>query len=257
MKPAILLLTIALVGYGQTSTTSPKYEEASIKANTDGGFRFAFQIDPGGTLAATGITLKRLMMTAYNVHGFRIVGGPDWVDSRRWNVQAKHDGAASPDQIHKMLRSLLENRFQLHTHSETREMPIYELSIGGNGSKVPRTENGAKHDVRARAGSIQITNEMSATFASQLSYALGTPVLDKTGLRGEFDFTLRWTPKPGEDGGPTGSGLPPGTPEEPAPTPDGPSIFTAIQEQLGLRLQSARASVEVIVIDRVESPSDN
>lgn len=88
MKPTILLLMITPAGLGQTGTASPKYDVASIKPNTDGDFRYSFRIEPGGTLAAT---LKRLMMTAYNVQGFRIIGGPDWVASRRWDVQAKPD----------------------------------------------------------------------------------------------------------------------------------------------------------------------
>src|ERR1700704_1835659 len=129
MKPAIALLITTFAGYGQPSVETPKYEVSSIKPNTDNDFRFAFRIEPSGPLAATGITLKRLMMTAYNVQGFRIVGAPDWVASRRWDLQAKPDGVASPDQVRQMLRILLEERFQLHSHSERRKMPVYELAV--------------------------------------------------------------------------------------------------------------------------------
>jgi uncharacterized protein (TIGR03435 family) len=258
MKPGILLLMSALAGYGQSGAETPKYDVASIKPNSGDDSRFAFQIEPGGRLAATGITLKRLMMTAYNVQGFRIAGGPDWVGSRQWDLQAKPDRVASPNQIKPMLRALLENRFQLRCHSEERQLPVYELSVDLNGSKVQRvTDSETKADVRAGAGSMQLTKATAATFASQLSYALGQPVVDRTGLSGEFDFTLKWTPEPGEDGGPATAGLPSGANDRAVSTTDGPSIFTAIREQLGLRLKSGRGPVEVIVIDAVQMPTAN
>jgi bla regulator protein blaR1 len=258
MRPAILLLVTTLAGYGQRGTEPPKYEVASIKPNMDNDFRYTFRIEPDGTLAATGITLKRLMMTAYNVQGFRIVGGPGWVDSRRWDVQARPNRAASSDQIRPMLRALLEDRFQLHSHSETRNMPVYELVVDRKGAKIPTAKDTeTRPTVRVTTGSIELTKATSATFASQLSYALSQPVIDKTSLSGTFDFAIEWTPEPREDGGPTTAGLPPGTPEPPASTLDGPSIFTAIREQLGLRLQSGRGPVEAVVIDDLQMPTSN
>ena len=257
VKPSIALLMTALVSYGQSDVEPPKYEVATIKPNTDNDFRFAFRIDPRGPLSATGITLKRLMMTAYNVQGFRIVGGPYWVVSRRWDVQARPDRVVQASQIRPMLRGLLEDRFQLRSHSEERQMRVYELSVDRKGSKVERAkESETKADVRVGAGLIQLTRATAATFASQLSYALGRPVIDKTGLSGEFDFALEWTPEPGEDGGPTTAGLPPGASDQPA-SANGPSIFTAIAAQLGLRLKSARGPAEVMVIDNVRMPAAN
>jgi uncharacterized protein (TIGR03435 family) len=258
IRPAVLLLATTLVSYGQRGMEPPTYEVASIKPNTDDDFRYAFRIERDGTLYATGITVKRLMMTAYNVQGFRFIGGPGWVAARRWDVQAKPSRAASEEQIRPMLRALLEDRFQLRAHSETRDMPVYELVVDRNGSKVPTAKDAkATPIVRVATGSIELTNNTSATFASQLSYALAQPVIDKTGLSGNFDFAIRWTPEPGEDGGPTTAGLPPGTSAPPASTPDGPSVFTAIREQLGLRLKSARGPVEVVVIDNVQMPMAN
>jgi uncharacterized protein (TIGR03435 family) len=258
MRPAVLLLMATLVSYGQRGTEPPKYEVASIKPDTDNDFRYAFRIERDGTLHAAGITLKRLMMTAYSAQGFRFFGGPGWVAARRWDVQAKPSRAATDDQIRPMLRALLGDRFQLHVHSETRNMPVYELVVDRNGSKVPTVKDAnAKPIVRVAAGSIELTNNTSATFASQLSYALAQPVIDKTGLSGNFDFAIRWTPEPGEDGGPTTAGLPPETPATTPSTQDGPSIFTAILEQLGLRLKSARGPVEVVVIDDVQMPTAN
>jgi uncharacterized protein (TIGR03435 family) len=258
MRAAILLLATTFVSYGQRSTEAPKYEVASIKANTGHDFGLAFRIEPDGAVAATGITLKRLTMTAYNVQGFRIIGGPGWVASRRWDLQAKPNRAASPDQVRPMLRTLLEDRFQLHSHLETRKIPVYELVVDGKGSKIPTAKDTeSKPTVRAATGSIELTNATSATFASQLSYALALPVIDKTSLSGNFDFAIKWTPEPGEDGGPTTAGLPPGIWEQPTSTLDGLSIFTAIREQLGLRLKSGRGAVEVVVIDDVQLPTAN
>jgi uncharacterized protein (TIGR03435 family) len=118
-------------------------------------------------------------------------------------------------------------------------------------------DSGTKADVRVGAGLIQLTKATAATFASQLSYALGRPVIDKTSLSGEFAFALEWTPEPGEDGGPTTAGLRPGASDQPASVSDGPSIFTAIPKELGLRLKSGRGPVEVIVIDDVRTPTAN
>jgi uncharacterized protein (TIGR03435 family) len=254
----ILLLLAALGSYAQPVAEPPKYEVASIKPSADDDLDYGFRIEPDGTLAAAGITLRRLMMTAYNVQGFGIVGGPAWVASRSWDVEAKPDRAARPDQIRQMLRTLLEQRFQLRSRSEKRPLAIYELFVDHKGSKLQVTKDAeSEPTVRATNGSIQLTNATSATFASQLSYALGRPVIDKTGLPRNFDFALTWTPEPGENGGPTTVGLAPGTSEQPPSTMDGPSIFTAIREQLGLVLKSGRGPVEVVVVDGVQMPTAN
>lgn len=245
----------ALLAYAQPGRELPTYEVASIKANTDGDFRLAFDIRPDGTLTATGITLKRLLMTAYNVQGFRLVGGPSWVGSDRWDLQAKPNRVTSPADVRQMLRTLLEDRFQLRSHPETRKLPVYELAVDRRGVKFQKAKDGAEPAVEVTSGSIHLRRATAATFASQLSYALGRPVINKTGLSGEFDFALEWTPEPGVDGGPSTAGLPPGTVQPPASAPEGPSIFTAILEQLGLRLKSGRAPVEVIVIDAAKRPT--
>lgn len=257
MRSAILLL-FTLSGYAQQAVDPPKYDLSSVKPNADSDFRYTFRIERDGTILATGITLKRLIMTAYDFQGFRILGGPGWVSSKRWDVQAKANRAPSDAQFRETLRALLEDRFQLRTHSEKRNMRVYELTVGPKGSKLQRVEDSKiKLDIRTGNGFIQFTKATVATFASQLSYALARPVIDKTGIAGEFSFALEWAPVPGEDGGPTSSGLPPGTPEQPPSNPNGPSIFTAIQEQLGLRLKSARGPVEVLMIDGAQMPTAN
>ncbi len=252
MKPAILVLLAAFANNGQQATP-PKYEVASIRPSTDAGFDYAFDIGPDGSLTAAGITLKRLMMTAYNVQGFRIRGGPEWVGSKRWTIQARPDRPAAPGQVRAMLRALLDERFLLHTRAEVRELPVYELAADRKGPKVSAAKEG-KPRIRVGPGLIELTNAMPGTFASQLSYAMGQPVVDRTGLSGSFDFLLQWTPEPRESGGPETEGLPPGTPEPPSSNRDGPSIFTAVREQLGLALRSARGPVEVVVIEGAQLP---
>jgi len=153
--------------------------------------------------------------------------------SRRWDVQAKPDRVASPDQIRPMLRALLEDRFQLRSHSEKRERPVYELSVDRNGSKLQRVKDETKADVRVGAGLIQLTKAMAATFASQLSYALGRPVIDQTNLSG--DRTVSEARSSGFT------------------RPN----FGRCSEQLGLRLKSGRGPVEVIMIDEAQMPTVN
>jgi uncharacterized protein (TIGR03435 family) len=252
----LLLVTPALL-HGQAANEKPlAFDVASIKPARDNESAFRFRIEPNGTTAASGITLKRLLMTAYNVQGFRIVGGPSWVESQRWDVQAKHEGVTSMEQIRQMLVTLVTDRFHLHTHRGMRMLPIYELVVERTGSKVPTTKDAnTKPAVQVLAGSLALTNATSATFASQLSYAVARQVLDKTNLSGRFDFVLAWTPLSGEDDGPTTSGLPRGTDQSPPTTPDGPSLFTALREQLGLKLEATKGPVDVLVIDHVEKPT--
>ena len=250
-----LLVVMPALLRGQTPTPLA-FDVTSVKPTSADDLRFAFRIEPDGTVFASGITLKRLVMTAYGLQGFRIVGGPDWTASARWNVQAKHQGIASLDQIHDMLRTLLEERFQLHTHQETRNLPVYVLVVDRNGPKVPRTQDvSAKPTVQAVPGSVRLTNATSATFASQLSYSVARPVIDETRLSGTFDFALMWTPLPNEDGVPTTAGLPAGVSEQASAIGEGASIFTAIREQLGLRLNATRGPVDVLVIDHVKKPT--
>lgn len=136
-------------------------------------------------------------------------------------------------------------------------MPVYELTLDRKGPKLRRSDIESERSVRVSASSIRMTKATPATFASQLSYAVRQPVIDKTKLTGDFDFTLEWTPEPGDDDGATITVQPPGIKDQPASTPDRPSIFTALPEQLGLRLKAGRGPVDVVVIDSVSMPTAN
>jgi uncharacterized protein (TIGR03435 family) len=204
--------------------------------------------------AATNHTLKRLIAFAYDVELFQISGGPAWVNSDGYDVTAKtpddiahHKG---PDDDKVMVQALLSDRFKLTLHSESRELPIYVLVIGKNGSKLEIAKPlGGSSDVRGRGTQFIFTGVPLSSLVHVLSQRLGRPVVDRTGLTAHYDFKLEWAPdQTSSDSRDSVSS---------APDPAGPTLFTAIQEQLGLRLEAQKGPVQIFVIDHVERPSEN
>ena len=260
-----LIVAVTVSGALAQSKTAPKqFDVATIKPSAVDNGDFAVRALPGGTLICTGVTLKMLIMEAYDVKAFQISGGPSWVGTARWDLEAKVERAFRDDfplaQERLMLRALLEDRFQLKVLSETKEMPVFALVVATAGSKLtPHAGEAIPYGQRFRLGLglYSVKQGNIAMFVTELTRQLWRPVIDKTDLKGEYDFTLEWTPQPGQ-GGPESLGLPP-QPLESAPpvNPDGPSIFSALQEQLGLRLDSQKGPVEVIAIDSVAEPSAN
>jgi uncharacterized protein (TIGR03435 family) len=177
--------------------------------------------------------------------------------AERWDILAKTNGV---DQIgmakfRPMLQTVLEERFRLKIHIETKDVPVFALEADTNGTNlVPHT--GTEQQFRFRQGSLVVKKGTVGRLASWLSRQLGRVVIDATGLKGEYDYALQWTPDPGQ-GGPESIGQPPDTKGAPATGAYGPSIFTAIQEQLGLRLVSQDGKVEYVVIDGADRPSIN
>jgi bla regulator protein blaR1 len=254
---------------GNTTTKLPVFEVASIKPNKSGEPNVRLMFTPNG-FSATNAPLGEVIRLAYQVQEFQMSGGPPWINSERYDIEAKVDSSVAEklnqldmDQHRLLLRPLLEDRFQLKVHQETKELPIYALVVAKNGPKLHAAKpddtypegikgpDGVGHPGLMRMGPGGITAQglPMATIARLLSQQLGRTIVDKTGLTGNYDVNLKWTP----DNGP-GSMMGPDS----KPTPDsGPSIFTAIQEQLGLKLESQKGPVEVLVIDRVERPSAN
>jgi uncharacterized protein (TIGR03435 family) len=215
----------------------------------------------------------------------RIVGAPDWVRSKRYDIAAKVTPEDAPklknlkmEQRGAMMQPLLEQRFGLKYHHESRELPMYALVVAKGGPKVTESKpgepmpfpNDAKSDgpprlgnreiigegMRMRPGSIQSRGGNTAFLVNVLSGILDRTVVDKTGLTGSYDFSLNWTPDESMGnalGGPRG-----GSPKDDAP-PDagGPTLFSAVEEQLGLKLQSVKGKVDVIVIDHIDLPTEN
>lgn len=280
---AALVVITVMAALGQTAR--PQFEVASIKPT--GSQRPAQMRDFPGRLAGRfmmNAPLRVLMETAYRAQPFQIMGGPEWIASEQYEVNAKAVGNADRAQILLMLQSLLEDRFRLQIHRESREMPVYALVTARGGLKLPPLREGTCVEqtnpqpplpepggrmqppgqgpmpsvrcggvgVRLEPGGARLTGGKvpMAEFARVLSQVLGRPVTDRTGFSGAFDVNLDFLPDDTTGGLPA---PPPGT--IPAETAS-PSIFSAVQ-QLGLRLESTKGPVEVLVIDHVERPSAN
>jgi uncharacterized protein (TIGR03435 family) len=225
-----------------------------------------------GRFRGKDLALQWLILTAYRIKSGNLTGDlPGWTISERYDVDAKMSDAGGEDRVLAALRNLLEDRFQLKEHREFRDEPVYFLTVGKDGAKMPPGSCvPVKKDLpnecysRKVEGLVQTLDwrgvGMSApdgvayrSFAWQL--ALDRPVIDRTGLKGTFDVHLRWSREPAP--APITS---PGQPPAAEPTltePGAPSIFDAVQEQLGLKLEPGRGPVEYMVIDRVEKPNEN
>ena len=268
----------------QTSAAQPAFDVASIKPNGSGDWRKSLGPAPGGRFLATNQTLRDLLPFAYGLPqmaaGIRIVGGPSWIDADRFDIVARAEGTPSPEQLGGMLRTLLADRFKLSTHRETREMPVYTLVMsradGALGTRLRRSEVSEEACAARRAairrrepvppqepgkppvcgsgrtvpGRITAVGWSMEQLVNALMPFAGRVVLDRTGRVGLFDADLEWTPDQ----------MPRPQPDDPDPPridPNGPSLFTALQEQLGLKLDSARGPVDVLVVDNVAKPTED
>jgi uncharacterized protein (TIGR03435 family) len=241
-----LILTLAIFAgsamqraRAQSNTSAPTFEVASVKPDTSGkGMSIAFT---PGRLTARAVTLKILILNAYNVSGFQVQGGPGWIDSDHFDVDAKWTEGANPKQAPDMLQALLAERFQLKVHRETHEQAIYTLIVAKNGPQLTPAKDDERPSIRGLGrGRMQFQKASMLTLAENLAGNLNRTVIDKTGLSGNFDFTLEWA-----------ADLSQPDPEQRA------SIFTAVQEQLGLRLESDKGPVEMLIIDSVQKPAEN
>ncbi len=235
-----------------------EFEVASVRPSASDDPRTLLQVMPGGGLRTSGATVKFLISLAYDLTPFQIVDGPGWIDSARFDVIGKTETATDSEKkpsdptrltakelkdrqnlMRPKLETLLADRFQLKVHHETREQPVYALVVAKSGIRFEPTQGDFRgvHIARNQISGERATIEM---LCSALANQLRRPVLDRTGLVGTFDFKLEWAPQ-----------------ADVAADASGPSIFTALDEQLGLRLESTKGPVDVLVIDRVEKPSEN
>jgi len=262
------------------------FEVATVKPNNSGENNIRFGLQPGGRFLATNAPARQMIIFAYQLQNFQLVDAPAWTQNERFDIQAKAEEGtatgvpATPGTIgpmQRMMQSLLADRFKLAVHWETREMPIYALVVAKPGQLGPQlkastTDCAAVFAAARRGGGPPVPPQpgvrpqcgmfggrgsiMAGAFpmsqlAQTLSQQVQRIVVDKTGLTGTYDFEMTYTP---EAGG--GLGLPPGADPGAAAAPqDGPSIFTALQEQLGLKLESQRGPVQVLVVDRMERPT--
>ena len=291
MRSLFAFITFIVIPLAAVPAQSPEnsFEVASIKPSDPNTRGIMFRDSPG-TVHIVGATISFLIQQAYDVREFQISGGPGWLNSDRYDVIAKierpvhpADPSDIPDQRKAMekqserMRALLEDRCHLKIRRETKELQAYVLAPAKAGSKLKQADpvtagQDDKGLSRPRGPSLRvgrgqiIAQSVSMDFLVQiLARQLGRPVIDKTGLTGVYDFTLEWTPESGPGLGPgfggPGASLPGKEPprlDNPAPDEqNGPSIFAAIQEQLGLKLESGKARTEIIVIESIEKPSEN
>jgi len=311
MKKILVSLISATAIIVVLNAQDPVPYVASVKKNA-GGFGAQMRIGPG-MISANGVPVRLLMRQAFGqLQDFQLVGGPAWITSDRFDIEAKIEGGGpmSPQIIQSVLRQILEERFALKVHRESRELPIYALMLarsdgrlgpnlkptsdecatmmtqrgrgpapgpdGRGGVMVSR--GGPPPDGRGgpgRAGGpppldfdappvcgqrgggfgrMRAGGTTMADFATMISGTAQRVVVDKTGLTGYYDIALTYTPA--NDQLPQGP-PPPGAPAPPPIDPDGPTFFTAIQEQLGLKLDNQRGPVEVVVIDSIQQPTEN
>ena len=211
-------------------------------------------LTPGGIFSTKGFTLNDLIGFAYDVDNRQIVDGPKWSDSDRYDVLGKMEATSSPspDNAKRMLQTLLAERFQLKIHREPRDMPVYVMTVAKNGVKMkPSTQgdDGAGGSMPIQGAKIpgrDTTVQFLATGLQKL--VLDRPVLDETGLTGGFDFILSWRPDPSQFHG---------MGDKVKSDPNDPDLFTAMQEQLGLKLTAQKGVAPVIVVDHADKPSDN
>jgi len=253
------LASIATLCRQQTENASrPEFEVASIKPsqpNPQGG---GIKPLPGGqTYIATNVPVKLMIKLMFRLNESQIVGGPHWLDTDLYDVNAKADRPESIDELHIMFQNLLIDRFKLQYHMETRMLPAYELMVDKSGEKVTVNDSPEHFDVPIEftgRGKMQATHCSMSYFTWLLSQMLRRPVVDDTKLTAFYDFKLNWTPEPPPDLGIRGGSGANLAPRELAPA-NGQDIFTAVREQLGLKLDSQKAPVQVMVIDHVERPS--
>jgi uncharacterized protein (TIGR03435 family) len=230
MKHLVMLCAVAIAASAQM------FEVASIKPNHAGPGSSGIRVT-AGRVAMENVSLKKVTLWAYGIPDDReyALVGPDWLTSELFDIQASFPAEAQPQQVRLMTQSLLADRFKLALHPETRQLPFYALTVAKTGPKIRRVEDGQTR-TSGRPGRFQATKISMHKFADLISNFMKLQVVDETGVEGVFDFTLEWSPdemNPGSESA-------------------GASLFTALQEQLGLKLEGRKGPVDVLVVDHME-----
>lgn len=285
---AALVIAGAVALGAQTRETLPSFEAASIKLSDPAAQGRTVRRAPGGRFTTSNMPVRELVRFAYGVQDFQLDGLPDWTKTESWDITAKAAGDSpftppgTPDAMTLMLRSLLMERFKLVAHRETREMPIYALvrlrpdrlgpeleqspldcqalieaslaaaRAGGQPPQPPPPDAKGRPScgIRGGFGTLLGNGFPLSQLANNLAQLVGRTVIDRTTLPGTWAFGLKFAMDPAQLGGPP----PPGVTLPPS-DPDAPSIFRAVEEQLGLKLESTRGPVDMVIVDRIERPT--
>jgi uncharacterized protein (TIGR03435 family) len=247
------LCAIGLMAHGQDKRLT--FEVASIRPVTPGGRGGGIKPKPAGQgYDAVGVPVRLIISLMYRMPMQHITGGPGWLDSDLWTVDAKADGAYNTDQLHTMFQNLLADEFKLKFHKDIKEGPVYALMVDKSGSKMKVNDSPQDFEIPIQGGPGGVTigkrvpMEYLCYRLEQILRNEDRPVIDKTGLTGFYDFTLTFLPD-----------LPPGFDKAnlPAELLDRPNIFEALRQQLGLKLEPQKGPVTYFVIDSVEKPAGN
>ncbi len=256
------IIAVCAVALRAQVPVAPSFDVASVKRNLSGDVRVELNILPGGRFRATNVPVRELILLAYGLTDLQLAGAPGWIDDERVDIEARANAELSPGKPPAELRALLSERFNLKTHVERRELPVYLLVAAksdgqlGPGVHRPAMDYCAEAAARSRAprtpdasaiapvpclfrmyGGVLAARSMGfGVLASRLTAEVHRFVFDKTGLEGVYDYDMTYSPEAAVAN----------------PDPASPSLFTALQEQLGLKLESGRAPIEVTVVDRVE-----
>lgn len=288
---AALVSTVVVAAPAQAQTdTRPSFAVATVKYNRTGDAARSMRLQPGGRLVVVNQPLRQLITLAYGLQPQQLAGGPSWLDTDFFDITAQAEGSVSPSPpggppgpAQQMLQRLLEDRFGLVVHTESRELPVYALTVvrgdgqlgpnikpadrdclalmtqapGGVSVQAPRLADGrpgcgaTRNNVTGKVMAGGMTMPMLAT--TILTGPAGRIVVDRTGLTGAYDLDLQFAMDRGSGAAPA----PPSAPDAATAVSDQPGLFTALEEQLGLKLQATRAPIAVTVIDRVTPPTEN
>jgi uncharacterized protein (TIGR03435 family) len=258
----LLVVLIATSGLPLTGQQSPPaFEVASVKLHTSDDQRTMMVMQPGGRLLATNVPLRLVIRTTFQVQDDQIVSGPGWLDTDRFDINAKAPDNMRPEHIGPMLQALLTERFNLQTHREVRELPVLALErvrrdgptgVGLRPTACPElavdlSEPKPCANISTGVNSLTLRGAPIAVFAQYLAPYVNRVVIDRTGLDGRYDIVLKWSPEQQVSAVATAPAS--------AAIQDRPYLFTALQEQLGLRLESSRGPVDVLVIDSIQRPT--
>jgi uncharacterized protein (TIGR03435 family) len=242
MRCTVLLILAAVLSSAQTRVVPKTFDVVSVKPNLTGSEAHRATTLPGGVFTATNVSLKSLMSRAFGVAEAQIEGGPGWIGSDEYDVEARADTPLemTREEARPALQAMLAERFGLKFHRETRQGQIFSLTIAKGGPKLKAHNGEGRIGISASTGAgkveIQGTNAPMARLAEYLSGQAGRPVVDNTGLTGQYDFVVAWTADDANGGA---------------------SVFTALQEQLGLKVDATKGPIETIVVDGAQKPSAN